>query len=155
MDKNLDELFINPPHLQELKKDIAEKQKPKKVEPDPIEDPRAKREYPFHFSWTDGSGKVWEGSFTNRILSIRDRQNVGVMRSRLQAGVPVESLDELTYEINLMVAHMSYSIVKCPDWAEDLLSLTDVRLLQAIYEEVIAHEAFFLGYLKTPEGSEK
>lgn len=113
-----------------------------------LDDPKLHREYPFEFDWTDLRGKRWKGPFVNKVLSIRDRQMVGVMRAKLAAGVPLDSLDDLTQEINLMVAHMTYSLVERPDWAKDLLALDDVRILQELYGEVLAHEATFLGYAK-------
>lgn len=112
------------------------------------EDPRAQREYTFDFRWKDGRGKVWAGKFTNRVLNIRDRQLMGIMRSNLAAGISPTNLDALTAEINLMVSHLSFSLVSRPKWAEDLLALDDVRLLQEIYTEVVSHESTFLGYAK-------
>jgi hypothetical protein len=113
------------------------------------DNPRLQREYTFDFRWKDGRGKVWTGSFTNRVLSIRDRQLMGIMRSNLGAGISPTNLDGLTAEINLMVAHLSFSLVSRPKWAEDLLALDDVRLLQEIYTEVVSHESTFLGYAKS------
>lgn len=113
-------------------------------------DPKAQREYTFDFRWKDGRGKVWAGKFTNKVLSIRDRQLVGIMRSNLAGGISPAALDALTAEINLMIAHLSFSLTARPKWAEDLLTLDDVRLLQEIYMEVANHEATFLGYRKHP-----
>ena len=59
------------------------------------------------------------------------------MRSRLSNGVPTESLDEITNELNLMISHLEFSLIKRPDWAEDLRSFLDISLLQAIYAEVV------------------
>lgn len=109
-------------------------------------DPKLNKRYPFKFKWTDGRGKTWEGDFVNEVLSIRQRQMVGVLRARMAAGVPVESLDELTQEINLMIAHMTYSLVEKPKWAEDLQALESIRVIQELYGEVLTHEATFLGY---------
>lgn len=118
-----------------------------------LSDPRMQREYSFDFQWKDGRGKIWKGKFTNKILSIRDRQLMGIMRSNLAAGISPANLDALTAEINLMVAHLSFSLSARPKWAEDLLALDDVRLLQEIYTEVVKHEGTFLGYAKgTAEG---
>ena len=75
------------------------------------------------------------------------RQQVGVMRSRLQSGMPVDSLDALTVEINLMISHMMYSLEdERPKWAADLRKINDIQLLQALYEEVASHESIFHGY---------
>jgi len=108
-------------------------------------DPRKELEYTFFFKWVDDNGKSWDGEFTNRILSIREMQSVGIMRSRLGGGVPIDSLDTTTSDINLMVSHLTYSLKVRPDWAQDLLSLTEIDLLYSIYQEVLAHEGFFRG----------
>jgi len=106
-------------------------------------DPKMQPKYTFSINWTDGQGRVWKGEFVNKILSIRDRQMVGVMRARLGNALPAESLDLLTQEINLMIAHLMFSLEVKPDWAEDLRDLQHVELLQNIYMEVMAHEAMF------------
>jgi len=114
------------------------------------DDPRAQRECTFEFNWKDGRGKIWKGRFTNKVLSIRDRQLVGIMRSNLAAGISPSNLDAYTGEINLMIAHLAVSLTERPKWAEDLLVLNDVRLLQELYMEVANHESTFLGYGKSP-----
>lgn len=141
---------LEMPHLQELKKEVeqsvtsdSENQTSKQPEKP---DPRGEREYTFQFKWANGHGKTWEGKFTNKILSIRERQLAGLLRARLAGGMPVESLDELTGDINLMLSHMAYSLIEKPKWAQDLTALEDVRLLTEIYMEVLDHEDYFLGY---------
>lgn len=140
-----------PDTTEELKKEVSEKAE---EEEPPKEDPKTQKEYTFQFKWVEpGTNKVFAGEFTNKILNIKTRSRVGVMRARLAQGQPLEALDELTAEINLMVAHMSFSLEKVPEWANDLGSLTSFRLLQEIYGEVLAHEATFHGYTEDKEAS--
>jgi hypothetical protein len=145
---------LTPTHLQvpdvteDLKEELTQKLDLDQKEAKP--DPKAEKEYTFQIDYKGGNGKMWKGAFRNRILSIRDRQVVGVMRARLCGGLPQESLDPLTREINLMVSHLAFSLVEKPAWAEELRDLDDVRLLQAIYEEVLSHEASFHGYGNGP-----
>lgn len=135
------------PSDEELKQQVATASLPEKPKEDPDKpDPRGEKKYVFQIEYTDARGKVWKGQFTNKILSIHERQQVGIMRSMLGAGQPVQSLDALTVELNLMVAHMSYSLVEKPEWAANLRSLEDPGVLQAIYTEVDSHESFFLGW---------
>ena len=144
---------LTPKHLQEeieddtramkrtIEMEVGEKESLKKeIQKD---DPKMKTKYAFSINWTDGQGKVWKGDFINKILSIRDRQMVGVMRARLGNALPSESLDILTQELNLMIAHLMFSLEAKPDWAEDLRDLQHVELLQNVYMEVMAHEAMF------------
>lgn len=142
-----------PEKAEDLKKDIDETIAPKPKKKSPSESLKANKEYPFDFSWTSPNGKVWEGQFTNKILSISDRQRKGLAIARFSGGMPLESIDELTYEINIIVAHLMYSLVKFPDWAKDLTSLDEVSLIQAIYKEVLSHENTFFGYGEDQAGS--
>lgn len=125
-----------------LEADISGK-KQSRIDPD---HPMAQKHYTFRINYTDNRGRVWEGEFTSKILSIRERQNAGALRARMSGGAALDSLDALTTELNLMLAHMAYSLTDRPDWAKDLSSLEDIGLIQAIYTEVAAHEANFLGW---------
>lgn len=120
---------------------------------DPEEDSKSNKTYEFDFEFTGGNGKKFQGKFINEILNIRKRQLSGVLRAQLGSHVPIDALDTMTQEINLMVAHMTFSLVKKPKWAENLQALDDIRILQNLYEEVMAHEATFHGYSETPEVS--
>jgi hypothetical protein len=146
---------LTPKHLQEeieddtralkrtIEMEVGEKETLKKeIQKN---DPKMQLRYTFSINWTDNQGKIWKGEFVNKILSIRERQMVGVMRSRLGNALPSESLDLLTQELNLMVAHLMFSLEVKPDWAEDLRDLQHVELLQTIYMEVASHEAMFFG----------
>lgn len=113
--------------------------------PEEDDDPKAEKTYTFQFNWKDSRGRTWKGEFTNEVLTVRQRQLVGVLRAQLANNTPAEALDQMTRELNLMIAHMTFSLVKRPQWAQELTDLTDIRLLQELYEEVLAHEARFLG----------
>lgn len=146
-----------PTDLDVAKKEIQEVATPKK--PDPVVTPktnlRSNREYPFWIDWTSPSGKNYQGEFVNRVLSLGDKASAGVLRAKLGGGMPVSSLDDMTIEVNLIIAHLTFSLIKKPDWAADLRSLDELALLQVIYEEVASHEATFFGYIQDKEGSGK
>lgn len=129
--------------------EAAGKESPKK------DDPKLRREYLFKFEWTDDRGKLWVGEFVNKILDIRKMQLAGVQRARFAMGMPVEAMDDAVLGLNLMVAHMMFSLTGKPAWAEDLLALDDVNLIQAIFAEVSAHEDTFRGGKPTEESSGK
>jgi hypothetical protein len=118
-------------------------------------DPRTKTVYPFSFEWIDKNGKMWRGKFQNTRLTIRQQQAMGVVQAQLGGGVPYDSLDPMTREINLMIAHMAFSLDPeiRPDWAKELRDLDSVSLLQALYQEVALHEAIFHGLHPAEEGS--
>ena len=147
IEKRLAMTHLTPADPEELKQEIQDQAAEIEKQPgDPKENARLKKEYPFSFSWTDRLGKTWTGNFVNKILSIGDRQGVGVLRAKLSGGIPADSLDPLTTEINLIIAHLTYSLIERPDWAKNLTELDSVPLIQAIYGEVMAHEATFQGY---------
>lgn len=120
------------------------------VDPD---DPKLRDTYPFDFDWTDPRGRRWMGKFTNKILSIAQQQAAAVLRAQLGGGMSVVSLDVEAREVNLMIAHMEFSLIDRPDWAKDLRSLKDKRLLYRLYEEVAAHEGTFFGHDESEGGS--
>lgn len=130
----------------ELKASVEQAVKPEEEAKPAGEDPRQKDEYSFDLEYIDGRNNAWKGRFTNKILTIRERQLSGIMRARLAGGVPAESLDPLTAELNLIISHLTFSLTARPDWAKDLQSLNDIQLLQAIYTEVASHEAGFFGW---------
>jgi hypothetical protein len=151
---------LRPDHLipettAELRQDVEKTAEAEERQPGPDpKDPRLQKVYPFDFQWRDGRGKLWVGKFINHILNIRERSLRGLMRAKLAGGMPYESLDMLTAEQNLMVAHLTYSLEEAPDWAENLMSLTDPDLVAAIYEEVALHEATFRGLNRAQEGGQ-
>ena len=134
-----------PESMEDLKEEVVQASvpKPKSI---PAIDPRSQSQWVFKFRHEDGLGKVWEGEFTNKILSIRERSLVGITRARLAGGLPTEAIDEYTEELNLIMAHLMFSLEEAPDWAKDLQSLESFELLQAIYMEVSSHEAYFRGW---------
>jgi hypothetical protein len=144
---------LKPTHLDpdDLKDQIKEKSG---TVDKAVDDPKGLETYTFQFRWVDGRGQIWEGEFTNKILSIGERQQAGVLRAMLGRGVGPGQLDEFTNEINMIMGHLTYSLAeKKPDWAKDLTALQNPRLLQAIYEEVASHEATFFGLNQTTGGS--
>ena len=161
IEARLEPVHIKPPDLEPAElptdaelKEAVEKQAnetedtPEKKAKARQDDPRAQREYTFPINYMDASGKAWMGEFTTKILSVHERQRVGILRAQLSGGMPVESLDALTSELNLIVSHLTYSLTERPKWAETLRNIDDFAILQAIYGEVASHEAFFLGWEK-------
>lgn len=148
---------LEPTHLQEasvadIKKDLEEeaglvegKKKP------PKKNPRDKEEYVFKVDYTDARGKKWEGEFKNRILTVKQRRLVGPLQSRLLLGVNIESLPVSSVELAAMQAHLEYSLVERPEWAETLDDVNDPNVIYSIYGEVASHEAFFQRPRETEE----
>lgn len=157
--RHLSEHYEEPEELptdDDLKQQVQKAALPTSPEEVPDKsDPRSEKYYSFPFEYKDARGKLWKGQFTNKILSIHERQQAGVLRSMLGAGQPVQSLDAFTIELNLMVAHMTYSLTEKPQWAENLRNLDDPQLLQALYTEVDSHESFFLGWPSVESASSK
>lgn len=146
---------LTPSHLADLPEDEAklreqvatQVQPEKKPVVDRANDPRNDERYTFTVSYRDARGKLWEGSFTSKILSLGERQQMGVLRAQFQAGTALDSLDMSTADLNMKLAHLIYSLAAKPKWADSLRALLDPGIIDAIYEEVASHEAFFLGWL--------
>jgi hypothetical protein len=142
-----DHLVDLPEDDEDLKTEIEDAVEPeKKAVVDRLDDPRNAEEYTFTLRHRDARNRLWEGTFTSKILTVGERQLVGVMRSRYQGGAILESLDASTADLNLKLAHLSYSLVHYPKWAEKMRELKDPGVIDAIYQEVASHEAFFLGW---------
>lgn len=109
--------------------------------------PPKERSHTFPFRYVGGNGRVWEGTFCNRVPDMATRQKIGVLRARLNGGMSLDSLDAFTAELSMMVSHMSLTLVQegRPEWAADLLKVEDPEVLYRLWEEVAAHEATFLG----------
>ncbi len=118
-------------------------------------DPKAQEEYTFQFKWTDGNGKLWKGTFTNRVLTHTDRQWVGALQSEWQLGKPHDSIDPEVSAMNYMLAHMTATLKHDVDWAKDIRKLHSTELLQELYKEVASHEATFHGHPTYQEASKK
>jgi len=125
---------------------VAEKESDEVKKKTRMDDPRALPEYTFEFKYKDGSGKDWSGEFVSKIPTIQDRQGIGILRAQLSGGLPSNSLDPLTSELNLIIAELTFRLKERPKWAENLRAILDFGLVQALYEEVASHEAFFFGW---------
>jgi hypothetical protein len=111
-------------------------------------DPKLQPEYTFAFRWTDLRGEEWSGTFTNRALTMAQKQEKYVLSATFRGGLPYEAFSPEQNSMNEAIAHMMMSLTKRPTWAKDLRSIEDENRLLAIYEEVVAHEAMFLGIRK-------
>lgn len=109
-------------------------------------DGRTEKTWTFAFKWTDDRKKTWEGTFTNKILSIGERQQVAILEAKLSGGLPYDAIDPATRNVNHAIAHLVFSLRDVPPWAKDLRKLEDALLVVAIYQEVASHEATFFGF---------
>lgn len=109
---------------------------------------RMANKYTFNFSFTSGS-REFSGVFTHTIPNVRVQRAIGLYRAQLSGGVDYTTLDPFTRELCLMIAHFALCLdcSKNPQghWSHNMEEVEDFRLLQALYEEVMAHEATFLG----------
>lgn len=144
-------------HLEVSEEDLKESVKQQTEQPKLVDDdnPKLKERYSFHFSHTDGRGKVWEGDFVNQILNIKQRGQAAVLESTLNAGQPSDSINPLMGGIHRAIAHMVFSLEKRPPWAQDLREFHDTGLIVALYEEVAAHEDMFLGLESNQAANQK
>lgn len=130
---------------EELKKELDGRgQSPEEIAAD-LDEPRLKKEWSFHFHYKDPIGRVWDGDFTNRILSLDDINRVGTIRAGSCNYAPLASLDMATLANSEQLAHLTVSLVKRPKWAANLGELLDPEVLNRLYQEVSSHEDIFRG----------
>lgn len=95
--------------------------------------------------------KHYKGAFTIRKLTINDLSAVGVRKIQLNGGFhydpdrPGQGVDPSTNELNSVIAHLEHAVVESPDWW-DLDEIADMRVVNAVYREVLDFEATFLGF---------
>jgi hypothetical protein len=102
-------------------------------------------EHTFAVDHTDDRGTRWSGTFRCHVLTIRERTQVGIVRSRLSLGTSPLLLDPTTIDLLEMQAHLAVALDAKPDWADDFGNLHDPGVLIAVYKEVASHEARFHG----------
>lgn len=112
----------------------------------PTVDPRSRAEFTFDLDYTDGQGKNWSGTFTNKILTLADISRAKVLESRLAGGQPFSSMDPFGQLLHQVLAHLQFSLLVKPQWATDLSELRDVKVLMAIWKEVQDHESAYFRY---------
>lgn len=75
------------------------------------------KELPFNFKGTgDTTGHKYEGSFVVKVPSVRDISKIGIELAKINDGVPVELLDNMTAALNRAIAFLSVCIVEGPAW---------------------------------------
>lgn len=157
--------LMEMPHLmekddsEELKQIVEVDEKIKKKESEEKEgkaDPKEAVEYTFKFEHKGSTGTMYSGLFTNKVLTVGEKMKVSALFSRLNDGIPVESIPYDQAITNKAIAHLAYSLkekaqMSPANWANNLREMFEVGPILALYEEVASHEATFLGYNKTEE----
>lgn len=145
--------------LSEVKGAIEDKAEESDGEAEP--DKREQRSYTFRFKHVATDGTEYSGLFTNQILDLGKRLKVAQLESHLIGGVAYESVDPLMGNVAKSIAHMEYSLSaremqKPKDWAVDFRNLDTASPVLELFEEVMGHEAIFLGVGKNKrKGKEK
>lgn len=139
---------------EELKNELDGKEQSPNETTAELDEPRMKEEWTFPFRYEDHVGRVWEGDFTNRILSVDDINKVGTIRAGVCGNAPIDALDMSTLDNAEMLAHLTVSLIKRPKWATELGKLKDPEILRRLYVEVSSHEDIFHGRRQDPEAGE-
>lgn len=103
------------------------------------DNPLAQERYAFSITYLDKTGV-----FENKILTLQDRIDVGLLQARLAQNTPWQALDEDTRYLVQVTAHLAGSLTKKPAWFS-LANLLDPAVAFLVYEEVARHEAYFRG----------
>jgi len=118
---------------------------------DPKADPKTARAYTFPFRFQSGP-HVYEGTFTNRVLTVGERMKVGTLFARITGGVAIEALPTDVTSLARAIAWMTYSLEgERPAWARNLAELADDGVIYALFAEVWSHQTTFLGRANNAE----
>ncbi len=111
----------------------------------------AKNLHTFNIDYkSDVDDTRYTGAFTVKRLGIADLASLGVRKAQLNGGYyhdvknPGRGVDSDTDEMNAILAHLDVCLVKIPDWW-DMSNVSDIGLLYAVYQEVMAFESSFRG----------
>lgn len=145
---------LSMPHVTQSIDD-AKKAIKKQVDPTPeqktakadAEDPRTQEEYTFTFDFTDSRNKRWHGKFTNRVRTLMDRQFAANMQAGWQGGIPYAAYSPDDVFLNEVLAHLGTTLTPMEGSGaftmDDLRTAHDMNLINALYGEVLGHEARF------------
>ena len=143
---SLDELRMPAPSTEELIDSV------RKGGAGPREaDPRDSEEYTFYFEYANKRGQVFEGRFTNRILTLEQTQQVHVLKARMLQSLPTSAVSDDILATTQILAHMSISLDHKVEWAKDLRALRDPSVIWKLWAKVEDHES---RYFRMDEDSE-
>jgi hypothetical protein len=114
-------------------------------------DPRDSEEYTFYFEYVNKRGEVFEGRFTNRILTLEQTQQVHVLKARMLQSVSMTAVSDEILATSQVLAHMSISLDHKVEWAKDLRALRDPGVIWKLWAKVEDHES---RYFRMDENSE-
>jgi hypothetical protein len=145
---SLDELRMPALSTEELVESVR---RPDKVKQEP--DPRDSEEYTFYFEFVTKRGEVFEGRFTNRILTLEQTQQVHVLKARMLQSVAMSAVSDEILATTQILAHMSISLDHKVEWAKDLRTLRDPAVVWKLWAKVEDHESRYFRMDEAAEGS--
>jgi hypothetical protein len=96
-----------------------------------------------HVDYTDPeTGLQYGGDFTIKRMTLGDIRKSAVMRAQLNGGLPESAIEENVRFLNTILAHLSYSIVKSPDWWKPE-EFYNGGVIYDLYKEVTVFEDSF------------
>lgn len=84
------------------------------------------------------------GAFTAKYMGIGARLRMGTIRAKLLDGAPNQSVDAVTDDIAFMIAYLTVTLTKTPQWF-NFDNLDDYDDLRALYDEVYNFHTAFRG----------
>ena len=98
--------------------------------------------------YSESEDRRYSGHFTVKKLTIGDLSKLGARKAQLCGGMNYDpdtgkGVDPGTAVLNEMIAHCEIALTDVPEWFRTD-EISDVGVLNAVYEEVAAFEANFL-----------
>lgn len=111
----------------------------------PKADPKLAATYTFAFRYATPV-RTFEGTFTNKILTVGERLRMGDLMARLLNGQTIDALPNDVTSLARAIAWMTFSLQgERPEWARNLATLEDESVIYALFAEVWSHQTTFLG----------
>lgn len=89
-------------------------------------------------------GEKKKGTFTVKYMGVAARLRLGTIRAKLLEGAPSQSVDPLTDDIAYMIAYLTVSLTKAPNWW-NYDRIDDVSDLREVYMEAYKFMRSFRG----------
>ena len=103
----------------------------------------------FYIKYTSElEGRIYEGQFSSKKLSVYDYSQLSVRKVQLNGGYhydenrPGMGIDQSTDSLNHTIAHLEIALVQAPSWF-NIKEMTDMTLLFEVFKKVMEFENNF------------
>jgi hypothetical protein len=105
----------------------------------------SKERYQYHLRVETAYGKIYEGTFVNKILTGNEKMRAAEIAGRLRGGLAFEAIEpgRANYTEQMGWLLCSLDRESLPSWAKDLGAIIDDEVVNALFEKAREHEKIF------------